>query len=203
MLFRLLSAALILAMSCAVVPAGDKGTRPTAQDENPYRAVKIGDYVNYKTSTKIGMLNVDGSMKQVVAGKDDKTATVKGTVSVLGQEVPVPATMVDLTKPFDPTSVINQGKAKADFKQHEKEKGAGKEKRTIGGKEYECTWIAGRIVTEQMGIRLDADVKVWFSKAIPLSGMARMEMKAEVQGMALETVAELSGFGNETKEKDK
>ena len=199
MLLRPLSASLVLMLGLALVgTAGTKG-----KDDNPYRSAKVGDYTVHKTTTKIGGLAVEGTMKQLITSKDEKQANIKATVSVLGQEINAPAAPVDLTKPFDPASVVNQGaKGKAEFKQYEKDKGEGKEKIKAAGKEYDCTWIAGKVVTEQMGIKVEGDVKVWFSKQAPLSGMVRMEMKAEIMGTPTETIVELSKFGNASSDKE-
>ena len=191
MLQRSLYAGLILALACSVGPAGDKGKPKGKEMDNPFKTAKVGDFTAYKLSTKIGDLAVDGTMKQTVTAKDDKTVTLKMTASVLGMETPPQITTIDLTKPFDPLSVANQGnkaqKAKFD------KTGEGKEKIKVGGKEYDCTYITGKSEAEALGQKINADVKIWFSKAVPLNGMLKMETKTNLADI----VIELSESGSE------
>jgi hypothetical protein len=72
----------VVALTFAGASAGDK-----KGDENPYRNAKIGDFANYKMTTKIGENAIEGVMKQVVTAKDDTTVTVKTTISAMGLDL--------------------------------------------------------------------------------------------------------------------
>src|SRR5687768_11135382 len=98
---RLVAAVLVAAV--AQFPAR------AADDENPYKKAKVGDFATYKSSTKIsGGLSAEGVLTQTIVAKDDKEATVKTSGKVLagtGQEIPLPDQdhKIDLSKPFDPS----------------------------------------------------------------------------------------------------
>src|SRR5262245_46337730 len=78
-----------------------------ADDENPYKKTKVGDFATYKMTTKVAGQNVEGTVTQTVVAKDDKEVTLKssGKVTAMGMDLPVPEKeeKIDLTKPFDPT----------------------------------------------------------------------------------------------------
>ncbi len=188
MMFRASLAALAL-MAAAL------NTR-AADEENPYKTAKVGDFATYTLVTKVAGFNVDGTLVQTVTAKSDKEVTVKvtGTVNVGGmkQEIPVQEQKIDLTKPFDPTKGANlPGGADAKV-----EKGKeGKEKIKLSGKEYDCTWTTYKVKGKAMGQEIDADVKVWTSKDVP-SGMAKMTMTAEIAGQKMDMTMELKETGN-------
>lgn len=157
--------------------------------DNPYKTAKVGDYVAYKIITSLGGRNLEMAMKQTVTAKDDKEVTVKTTTKIMGNEVPTQTTKIDLTKPFDITSAVVQGKKSGQFEKT----GEGKEKVKVGAKTYECTWISGKVVAEANGKKIESDVKVWMSKEVPMSGMVRMEMKSDLANVQME----ISGSGSE------
>src|SRR5262245_60611778 len=105
MTLRLLAAALAVAVAPLAASAAD--------DDHPYKNVKVGDYVTYKLTMKIAGMDATGTVTQTVASKTDKEAKVKttGKISVLGMEIDIPASeaAVDLTKPFDPSQVNGAG----------------------------------------------------------------------------------------------
>jgi hypothetical protein len=186
---RLLAAA--FAIICAPLAAR------SAEDENPFKNAKVGDYAIYKMSVKFAGTNLGGTSTQSVTAKTDKEATVKttGVFEFMGNKQEIPATeeKIDLTKPFDPTKVGGGLPPGTDVKV---EKGKeGKEKVKVGGKEYDCTWTTYKVGGKANGQPFAADVKAWMSKDLPL-GMVKMEMTADFSKMKMEMTMELSESGN-------
>ena len=188
MFYRSLAAVLTLAAVSVSARAAD--------DENPYKNAKVGDYTTYTMVTKVAGFNVNGTITQSVTAKSDKEATIKvtGTVTFNGKDMEIPASeqTIDLTKPYDPTKGANlPGGAEAKV-----EKGKeGKEKLKVGGKEYDTTWTTYKVKAKAMGQDVDADMKTWMAKDVP-SGMVKMTMTADIAGQKMEMTMELKETGN-------
>jgi hypothetical protein len=181
---------LLAALALAAAPAAARA----ADEENPYKDAKVGDYSAYKMTTKVAGLAINGTMRQEVIAKTDKEATVKvtGSVDFMGNKMDIPAQeqKIDLTKPFDPAASGGiPGGADAKI---EKVKD-GKEKVKVGGKEYDATWTTYKAKMKQMGQEIDADLKVWSAKGVPL---VKMTMDAKFAGQAMEMVLELTETGS-------
>jgi hypothetical protein len=181
---RLLAALLIAAAPLAA---------RAADEENPYKKVKVGEFATYKMTTKVAGMTVEGTITQTVAAKDDKEVTLKVTGKVNGMDIPAQEQKIDLTKPYDPTKTAVPPGTEAKV---EKQKD-GKEKIKAGGKEYECKWESFNVKGKANGIEMNADVKVWQSKDLPLQ-MVKMEMTAEFAGMKMEMDMELSETGTKS-----
>jgi hypothetical protein len=168
-----------------------------ADDENPYKNAKVGDYAAYKMTTKAAGLAFDGTIRQTVTEKTDKEVTVKvtGSFDFMGQkkDIPEQTQKVDLTKPFDPTKAGGQLPGGADVKAEKLKEG--KEKVTVGGKEYDATWTTYKATTKVMGQEIQSDFKVWMAKDVP-SGMVKMTMTGKFAGQDMEMTMELSETGN-------
>jgi len=161
-----------------------------AEEENPYKKVKVGDFATYKMTTKFAGASFEGSTTQTVTAKDDKEVTVKMTIKANGMEQAVEQ-KIDLTKPYDPAKTgLPPG---ADVKV-EKVKD-GKEKIKAAGKDYECQWQTYKVTGKAMGVEISADVKVWTSKDLPLQ-VVKMESTAEVANMKVESAMELTETGS-------
>ncbi|MBA4189135.1 MAG: hypothetical protein C0467_14145 [Planctomycetaceae bacterium] len=185
MIVRLLTAVLAVAIAPVAVRAAD--------EENPYKNVKVGDFATYKMKVNVGPIAIDGTTTQNVIAKTDKEAKVKVTASVNGMEAPAQEQTIDLTKPYDPTKVGGGLPGGAEAKV---EKGKeGKEKIKAAGKEFEATWTEYKVKAKANGMDIDADIKVWTAKDVPM-GMVKMTMKATVAKMDMEMTMELSEFGN-------
>ena len=178
---------LLAAVVLAFVP-----TVRAADEENPFKKAKVGDWAEYKMTTSVGGINIDGKIKMTVTAKDDKEATLKTTATVNGMEVPGQETKIDLTKPYDPTN-LGQIPKGADVKV-EKD-GEGKEKLKVGNKDYETNWMKLKVTTKANGIDVKADMKIWMSKDVPLSGMVKMDMNSKVMDMEFKMVMELTATG--------
>ncbi|HVK07829.1 MAG TPA: hypothetical protein VM597_03525 [Gemmataceae bacterium] len=164
-----------------------------ADDDNPYKKAKVGDFSTYKMTTKIGGLNVEGTMTQEVTAKDDKEATVKTTGKVNGMDIPPNEVKIDLTKPYDPTKATGNLPQGANV-QVEKLKD-GKEKVKVAGKEYDSVWETYKMKVNAMGMMIETDMKVWQAKELSIP-MLKMEMTAEVMGQKMEVAMELTETGN-------
>jgi hypothetical protein len=164
----------------------------TAADDHPYKNVKVGDYVTYKLTVKVGDFNLDGTTTQTVTAKSDKEVTVKVTAKVGGMDAPSQEQKIDLTKPYDPTKGANLPPGSDAKVEKLKE---GKEKVKVGGKEYDCTWTTYKMTAKAMGVEFSGDIKVWAAKEVPM-GTAKMEMTADIQGMKMTMNMELSESGN-------
>jgi len=187
--------AAVLAVCCAPLAAR------AADEENPYKNTKVGDYATYKMSMKVANFTIAGTTTQSVTAKSEKEATVKttGSFELMGnkQEIPEQEQKIDLTKPFDPTKVGGGGLPPGVAVNVEKGK-EGKEKIKVGGKEYDCTWTTYTVKGKANGQDITADVKAWMSKEMPL-GMIKMEMTADVAKMKMEMTMELTESGNKKK----
>jgi hypothetical protein len=163
-----------------------------ADDDNPYKNVKVGDFATYKMKVAVGPLSLDGTTTQTITAKTDKEAKVKVTASVNGMEAPAQEQTVDLTKPYDPTKV---GQLPAGTEATVEKGKSGTEKIKAAGKEYDCTWTSYKVKAKANGMDIDADVKVWTAKDVPM-GMVKMEMTASIAKMEMKMTMELSESGN-------
>lgn len=183
---------IIAAMAVCLVPLA---AHTADNDEfNPYKNTKVGDFATYKLNVKLGALNITGTTTQTITAKSEKEATVKVTASLNGMEVPAQTQMIDLTKPYDPTKAAGGGLPPGVEGNVEKLKD-GKEKVTIGKKEYDANWTTYKMTAKTGGMEIKANVKVWTSKDITL-GVVKMEMSADIAGQKIEMTMEVSETGN-------
>jgi hypothetical protein len=164
-----------------------------ADEENPYKKVKVGDFATYKMSGKAGGMDVEGTVTQTVSAKSDKEVTIKVTGKVNGMDVPAQEQKIDLTKPYDPTKAAFPPGTEAKV---EKLKD-GKEKVKAAGKEYDCTWETFKVKAKANGLEVEANVKVWQSKDLPML-VVKMETNTEVAGMKVEVLMDLSESGSKS-----
>lgn len=190
MTLRLLAAALVVAAAPLAARAAD--------DEHPYKSVKVGDFVTYKLSMKVAGMDATGTLTQTVTAKTDKEATVKaaGKFNILGMDIDIPASenKIDLTKPFDPTQV-NGGALPAGTDVKVEKLKEGKEKVKIGDKEYEAAWTTYKVKGKAMNQELDSEMKTWMAKNVPM-GLVKMEMTATAAGQKITMTMEMSETGN-------
>ena len=162
-----------------------------ADEENPYKKVKVGEFATYKMTTKIAGMSIDGTVTQTVSAKDDKEATVKVTGKVNGMDIPAQEQKIDLTKPYDPTKGSLPPGTEATV---EKLK-SGEEKVKAAGKTHDTKWESYKVKAKAMGQEFEAEVKAWMSKETPQL-MVKMEMTAEILGMKMEMEMELTESGS-------
>jgi hypothetical protein len=163
-----------------------------ADDENPYKNVKKGDFATYKMKIKVGPLELDGTTTQTVTAASDKEVTVKVTATVNGMEAPAQEQKIDLTKPYDPTKV---GGLPAGADATVEKLKDGKEDLTIGKQKYATNWTTYKVKAKMAGVEIEADVKVWMSKEAKM-GIVKMEMNANVMKQEMKMTMELTESGN-------
>jgi len=161
-------------------------TSRAADEDNPFKKAKVGDFTEYKSTISAMGKPFQATMKMVVIAKNDKEATIEITTkaSLMGKDLP-PQTQtqkIDLTKPYDQTASANLPKG-TDVKI---EKGQTTEKIKAGGKEYECTWMKAKSTFKSGELTTESDMKIWISKDVPLSGMVKMEVKSQFANLTLE-----------------
>jgi hypothetical protein len=150
-----------------------QGARSQEKAENPFKDAKVGDYVTYKMTMSIMGKETEGTIKETVTAKSAKEVTLKSVNNVSkGESAPE---KIDLTMPFDPVASFTRGDKDAKFAKS----GEGDEKIKVGDKTYECHWIAGKLTQSAGDQKVEMDVKMWFSKSVPLSGMVKMEGKGD------------------------
>ena len=180
---------LLAAVVIALAPLAARA----ADEENPYKKVKVGDFATYKMVSKFAGGMVEGTATQTVTAKDDKEVTVKMVVKAGGMELPPQEQKIDLTKPYDPTKAGLPPGANVKV---EKLKD-GKEKVKAAGKEYDCKWESFKISGNVNGIDMKGEVKVWQSKDLPLQ-VVKMESTAEAAGTKIESSMELTESGSKS-----
>ena len=159
-----------------------------ADEENPFRKAKVGDWAEYKMTGP----NISGSTKMTIVGKDEKEVAYEITskFSAFGQETvgPVQKIKVDLTKSYDPVVAANlqQNNTKIE------KVGEGNEKLKVAGKEIETKWTKTKATTTVNDMQIISEYTMWFYKDIPISGMVKMETST----MGTITKVELVASGN-------
>jgi hypothetical protein len=194
---RLIAAVLAIAVTPLVARAAD--------DENPYKKAKVGDYATYKMTTKIGGIAAEGTLTQTVSAKSDKEATITttGKITAMGMDIPVPEQKqtIDLTKPFDPTQATGNLPPGTEVKVEKVKDGT--EKLKLGDKTYETKWESLKMKAKVNAMEFEADMKIWQAKELSIP-MVKMEMTAEIGGQKMEVQMELSETGaKEVKKEDK
>jgi len=170
-------------MCAAALSLGLAPTAFAADEENPFKKAKVGDWASYKMTTMAMGINIDAEMKTTVKSKDDKEVKITTTAIINKMEIPGQESTIDLTKPYDPTSTANLPKG-SDAKVEKA--GEGEETIEVGGKKYACKWLKMKVNAKVMGQDFESEVKVWMSKEVPLSGMVKMEMKSQIANMTME-----------------
>jgi hypothetical protein len=186
-----------VALALAVAPFA-----VAADEENPYKKSKVGDFATYKMVTKVLGMNIEGTVTQTVIAKDDKEVTVKTTGSAGDMEFQPQEQKIDLTKPFDPTKA---GKLPPGTDVKVEKLKDGTDKLKIGDKEYSTKWETFKMKMKQMDVEFEAEMKVWQAKELNIP-VVKMEMSADVAGNRMEVTMELTATGNkepEKKNKDK
>lgn len=185
----------LLALGCFVSLTA-VAARAADEPANPYKDAKVGDSVTYKLTIKAAGQTIDGTATQTVTAKTDKEATVEMKVKAGPIQQPAVTQKIDLTKPYDPAAA--SGLPPGSDLKVEKLKD-GKEKVTVGGKEYDATWSTYKMSGKVMGLELSAEVKAWMGKGVPL-GLLKSESSMSAAGQQMEMTME---FSEATKNKTK
>lgn len=162
-----------------------------ADEDNPYKSAKVGDFAKYAVKGKLGFLPLDGVVTQTVTAKSDTEATLKVVLTAGGVETPFPEQKIDLSKPLDPT----KGFALPKFGSVKLEKlKTGTEKIKVGGKEYETEWTTYKLKVAHKGVESEGDLKMWASPDVP-TRMVKMTLAITVDKNDVKLAAELTEFG--------
>ncbi|MCS7271245.1 MAG: hypothetical protein NZ703_09175, partial [Gemmataceae bacterium] len=124
----------------------------------------------------------------------DLTVKITGKIQFMGNEQPIPPQeqKIDLTQPYDPTRFSGPLPMGA---QVQVDKGKeGKEKVSLAGKSYNCTWTEYKVNTKAAGVAFEANVKVWMSPEVPL-GMVKMSMTSNQGPQKMQMTMELKETG--------
>lgn len=177
---RSVATAMLLACFVPIASAAD--------EENPFKKTKVGDWVEYKT---IGT-GFESKTKMTVIAKDDKEVTyeIAGTFTSAGKEMtaPLQKQTIDLTKSYDAFASANAAAKGVKFENL----GDGKEKLKIGEKEYDTKWTKIKTTTTVGDVTVVSEFKYWFCKDVPLSGLVRMDTTTS----GISTKMELTGSGS-------
>jgi hypothetical protein len=175
--------ALLVTSYLIMVPVPKGAIEPT----NPFVNAKVGDWVEYRIA--VGLKPGEGQItdipqmkiRTVVTVRTDKEVTLEVQMSgEVDAKKEQDKQIIDLTKPYDPLSFLdvgNKGKGKTQRIDD------GREKINVGGKTYDCTWMT--VKSGDPGIE---EVKVWFCKDVPLTGMLRLEGKSSGIAIAIEMI---------------
>src|SRR5262245_53180140 len=142
-----------------------------AEEENPFKKARVGDWVEYKMTGP----NIEGKTKMTIVTKDDKEVVyeVTGTFSFMGMEsvAPVQKQTVDLTKSYDPIVAANLKRNNVKIEKLAE----GKEKLKVGQKEFATNWTKLRSTTTVNNVTIVTDYQMWFAAEVPLGGLVRMD----------------------------
>jgi hypothetical protein len=155
-----------------------------AEEENPLRKAKVGDWVEYRMTGK----DTEGTTKMTIVTKTDKEVTyeIESTFSFMGnKQSAVQRQTVDLTKPWDMISARN---IKENNVQLEKIS-EGRESLEAGGKKYETKWKKLKSTTTTSGFTVVVEHKMWFSPEVPVTGMVRLDTTTGDSATKIEVVA--------------
>jgi hypothetical protein len=162
-----------------------------ADDDNPFKNVKEGDWVKFSMTMVIGDFKVAGEFRKTVTAKSDKEVTIKTEMTLNGAKSIPSEEKIDLTKPHEPIKLL--GLKESDTK-IEKVSDA-KEKLRIGTKEYECVVLKLKTKSNVGVMQYNSDVRLWTSKDVPLGGMVKLEVLGE-RGVPANTWLEFKESGS-------
>jgi hypothetical protein len=178
-------------MIAAALALGLISTARAADEENPFKNSKVGDWVEYKMSAA----GFGGKTKMTITANDGKEVAydVESTISANGKETtaPVQKMKVDLTKPWEPIAAANMKALNLKI-----DKVAdGKEKIKLGDKEYDTKWTKLKATAKINGMDMVSEYKMWFSKDVPVSGLVKMETEIDSPFGLIKSNLELAKSG--------
>jgi hypothetical protein len=157
-----------------------------AEEENPFKKAKVGDWVEYKLANKMAGMSMEMEMRSTLSKKTDTEATVDVVTKMSGQEFKSSYT-VKLNEKYDPRAT-----GVKDFTI--KETGRGEETLTIGGKSLKTTWTSYEVSGKaEGGAPMNSKGKAWISSEVPLNGLVKSEQ--EIAGTGKQQM-ELKDFGS-------
>ena len=176
-------------MLCAAAfTSAEEPSTTAAAVENPFRLAKVGDWVEWKTTTQVpsgkeGQPPASGEshVKETVRTIGPKLLAMQ--IQILGQAEPVfMETQYSLERPYRPEWLGHEGRIEA-------VKEATRETRDVNGQKLECE----RKELKMTGADGVSTLTVWYHPDIPFGGIARMELHA---ANGATTIREALAFGH-------
>lgn len=159
--------------------------------DHPLKKAKVGEWIEFVTSSASMGQKMEIKTKQTVVAKDDISVTLRMVTTMMGKEQPPRDIKIMLDKPYEPFA---QGLPDAVVTTL----GEGNETITVGGKSYDCHWVKAKVVATKP-MAMESTTKFWSSKDVPVNGMVRMESEAvmTIDGKARNstTSMQLTGSG--------
>jgi hypothetical protein len=160
-----------------------------ADQQGPYTNAQVGDFASYKMVYSFGEHTTRGTITHTITARDDKHITIKTTGTKNGMSIfPGGEQKIDLTKPFDPTSLSIPGWVTKVERQKLKTQ---TERIPFGGTEDSTMCETYRI----KGTSFEADLKVWQIKARSIP-YVKTEMSWVAGKSRVTTTLELTRIGN-------
>jgi predicted NodU family carbamoyl transferase len=182
---RMLKICAALVLGALVLPL------PAGAEDNPLKRAKVGEWVEFVTTSTTMGSKMDMKMKQTVVAKDDISVTLRTLTTMMGKELPPQDTKIMLNQPYQP---YTQGFSDAVVTPL----GEGNETISVGGKSYACRWAKVNVVANTPAA-VKSTSKVWSSKDVPVSGLVKMESETvmTVGGNTMNTTMtmQLTGSG--------
>ncbi|MFH0938285.1 MAG: hypothetical protein V1899_03260 [Planctomycetota bacterium] len=156
-----------------------KNNEHAADEKNPFKVAKVGDWIEYKMSN--GPIN--GTLKKTVIKKTDIETTIEMVNNMGGQEMKQQA-VIKFNEKYDPLNpdMLGSNVVIVD---------SGEENFAVADKTYSTKWAAIEtplVMDEKIMIK----AKTWISTEVPLGGLVKSI--TEIDGSIV--MLELIGFGN-------
>jgi hypothetical protein len=162
-----------------------------AENDNPFKNVKVGDWVKFTMTMEIGDIKLAGEFRKTVTAKSDKEVTIRTNMRLNGAESIPSEEKIDLTKPYDPIRLLGLKDTDAKIEKVDE----AKEKVKIGTKEFDCTLIKSKTKSNSGGKEYTTENRLWTSKDAPLGGMVKLEVLGE-RGVPANTWLEFKQSGS-------
>ena len=151
-----------------------------AEEENPYKKAKVGDWVEYKMANKVGGFAVNVTQKKTVIAKTDNDVTIE--METNGAKIPI---TIKLNEKYNSVPQSKDSEVKVVDQ--------GTEKVTVGDKTLDTKWIATEVTVNAGGKTTTTKSNVWMSPDVPLDGMVKMQADMGPSG---KSTMELTAFGS-------
>jgi hypothetical protein len=161
---RMLKTCAVLAIGALLLPLVARA------EENPLKNAKVGEWVEFVTTSATMGSKMEMKTKQTVVAKDDVSVTLRTLMTMMGMQQPPQDVKIMLNQPYQP---YTQGFSDAVVTNL----GEGNETITVGGKSYACHWTKVKVVATKPA-PVQSTSKVWSSKSVPVTGLVKMESES-------------------------
>ena len=139
------------------------GLSAHAEEENPFKKVKVGDWAEYTISTKIAGFSTDSTQKRTVVKKTDSEVTLE--IEANGGKA---SAVIKLNEKYEPEKLMD---AEATVKVIAE----GNENLSVAGKSMDTKWRTADVISKAQGHEVKTKSKVWVSPDAPLDGVVKLE----------------------------